>query len=138
MIRRARWSDGRAERKRWRWEIKREAEGVERERERGSGRMETGSEPLAPRIGPLCHCQYCRGGKDYLVTDGPFAYPFDLCCVHPCEWIRTDAATIDRPIHPPAERERERERYPFPPRNTLPLTNLPLHQPPTCIVLFRD
>lgn len=32
MIRRARWSDGRAERKRWRWEIKREAEGVERER----------------------------------------------------------------------------------------------------------
>lgn len=35
MIRRARWSDGRAERKRWRWEIKRETEGVERERERG-------------------------------------------------------------------------------------------------------
>lgn len=23
-----------------------------------------------------------RGGKDYLVTDGPFAYPLDLWCIH--------------------------------------------------------
>lgn len=85
--------------------------------------METGSEPLAPRIGPLCHCQYCRGGKDYLVTDGPFAYPFDLWCTHASGSEPTRRRSIDRFVPPPRP-SRERERYPFP--NALPLTNLAL------------
>lgn len=69
-----------------------------RERERAEGWKQVASR-LRLVSGPFVIVNIAGGGKDYLVTDGPFAYPFDLWCTH-ANGSEPTRRSIDRFILP--------------------------------------